>query len=73
MLASLQITGTPETCFERLKDLQALSGSLHFSGLFSFAGLPEDLAEASIRLFAQEVLPAVQKLGETETNIATTG
>ena len=62
-LAAMQIAGTPEMCFERLKEVHERAGSQHFSGLFSFAGLPENLAEGSIRLFAKEVLPEVQKLG----------
>ena len=34
---------------------------------------PETLAEASIRLFAKEVLPEVNKLGQIEPNLATAG
>lgn len=72
-LAGQQIAGTPEVCFERLKEVHERAGSQHFSGLFSFAGLPESLAEASIRLFAQEVLPEIQKVGQSEPGLATAG
>ena len=72
-LAGMQIAGTPQVCVERLKEVHERAGSQHFSGLFSFAGLPENLAEASIRLFAKEVLPEIQKLGQTEPDPATAG
>jgi alkanesulfonate monooxygenase SsuD/methylene tetrahydromethanopterin reductase-like flavin-dependent oxidoreductase (luciferase family) len=61
-LADLQIAGSPETCFEKLKEIHEVTGSQHFAGMFSFAGLPGNLAETSIRLFAREVLPEAQKL-----------
>lgn len=63
MQVSLQVVGTPERCYERLAEIQKGTGSDHFSGVFSFAGLPEDQAEESIRLFAREVMPELQKLG----------
>jgi alkanesulfonate monooxygenase SsuD/methylene tetrahydromethanopterin reductase-like flavin-dependent oxidoreductase (luciferase family) len=58
----MQIIGRPEECREKLLEVQRVSGTDHFSGVFSFAGLPPDLAERSIRLFAREVMPALQKL-----------
>ena len=60
----LQIVGSPERCFEQLSAIQRRCGTDHFSGVFSFAGLPPDRAERSIRLFAKEVLPALQNLSE---------
>ena len=72
-LAGMQIAGTPEMCFERLKEVHERAGTEHFSGLFSFAGLPEHLAEASIRLFAKEVLPEIQKVGQTDRALEAAG
>ena len=62
----LQVVGTPEECYRKLVDVQRVSGTDHFSGVFSFAGLPSALAERSIRLFAKEVMPELQKLRATE-------
>ncbi|MGH7805960.1 MAG: LLM class flavin-dependent oxidoreductase [Candidatus Binatia bacterium] len=62
----LQIIGTPEECYRKLVDVQRVSGTDHFSGVFSFAGLPRPAAERSIGLFAREVVPALQKLEPTE-------
>ena len=64
MQIALQVVGTPERCYERLLEVQRTSGTDHFSGVFHFAGMPPDLAERSIRLFAKEVMPALQKLDE---------
>jgi len=38
-------------------------GNDHFVGVFSYAGMPYDEAERNMRLFAAEVMPALQKLG----------
>jgi alkanesulfonate monooxygenase SsuD/methylene tetrahydromethanopterin reductase-like flavin-dependent oxidoreductase (luciferase family) len=59
---SLQVIGTPEQCYERIAEIHHRSGSDHFSGVFSFAGMPGADAERSIRLFAKEVLPRLQAL-----------
>src|SRR5262249_13169574 len=59
MQVPLQIVGSPERCYQQLVEVQRVSGSDHFSGVLSFAGLPPALAERSIRLFAGEVMPAL--------------
>src|SRR5438874_1928127 len=66
MQVPLQIIGSPERCYEKLVEVGNVSGTDHFSGVFSFAGLPPALAERSIRLFASEVMPELQKLRVTE-------
>lgn len=65
----LQIVGTPEECYGKLADIQQVTGTDHFSGVFSFAGLPPARAERSIRLFAREVMPELRKLGATEVAV----
>ena len=57
----LQVWGTPEQCYERIVDIQERTGAEAFTGVFSYGGMPYDLAEASLRLFAAEVMPELKK------------
>jgi alkanesulfonate monooxygenase SsuD/methylene tetrahydromethanopterin reductase-like flavin-dependent oxidoreductase (luciferase family) len=57
----LQIWGTPEQCYEKILDVQKRTGAEAFNGVFSYAGMPYDIAEASMRLFAAEVMPQLKK------------
>ena len=63
----LQVAGTPEQCYEKILDIRRRVGNDHFVGVFSYAGMPYDEAERNLRLFAGEVMPALQKLGPPET------
>ena len=47
----------------QILDIRRRVGNDHFVGVFSYAGMPYDEAERNIRLFAREVMPALQKLG----------
>ena len=58
---NLQIWGTPEQCYERILDIQRRTGAEAYTAVFSYAGMPYDLAEASMRLFAAEVMPQLRK------------
>jgi hypothetical protein len=58
---SLQVWGTPEQCFEKIVDIQKRTGAEAFTGVFSYGGMPYDVAEASLRLFASEVMPALKR------------
>jgi alkanesulfonate monooxygenase SsuD/methylene tetrahydromethanopterin reductase-like flavin-dependent oxidoreductase (luciferase family) len=58
----LQVWGTPEQCFARILDIRRRIGNEHYVGVFSYAGMPWEEAERNMRLFAREVLPALQKL-----------
>ncbi|MBM3490268.1 MAG: LLM class flavin-dependent oxidoreductase [Alphaproteobacteria bacterium] len=62
---SLQVWGTPEMCYEKIVDVSNRTGADGFVGVFSYAGMPWDLAEGSMRLFAREVLPELNKLKPT--------
>ena len=57
----LQIWGTPEQCYEKVLDIQRRTGAEAFTAVFSYAGMPYDIAEASMRLFAAEVMPELRK------------
>jgi alkanesulfonate monooxygenase SsuD/methylene tetrahydromethanopterin reductase-like flavin-dependent oxidoreductase (luciferase family) len=59
--ANLQVWGTPEQCYERILDIQRRTGTRHFVGVFSYAGMPVDEAERSMRLFARQVMPELQR------------
>ena len=59
----LQVWGTPEQCFEKIKDIQARTNCCAFNGIFSYAGMPLEIGRANQSLFAKEVLPEIKKLG----------
>jgi alkanesulfonate monooxygenase SsuD/methylene tetrahydromethanopterin reductase-like flavin-dependent oxidoreductase (luciferase family) len=58
---NLQIWGTPEQCYEKILDVQKRTGAEAYIGVFSYAGMPYDIAEANMRLFATEVMPELKK------------
>jgi len=57
----LQVCGTPRQVKEHLQTLARETGSDHFVGLFHFGGMSDEEAEGSIRLFARDVLPELQR------------
>jgi alkanesulfonate monooxygenase SsuD/methylene tetrahydromethanopterin reductase-like flavin-dependent oxidoreductase (luciferase family) len=57
----VQAYGTPERILERLAARRELIGDFDLTACFRFAGLPIDAAEASMRTFAADVLPALQR------------
>jgi alkanesulfonate monooxygenase SsuD/methylene tetrahydromethanopterin reductase-like flavin-dependent oxidoreductase (luciferase family) len=58
--SSVQVWGTPERCIEALRNIQRTTGANEFVGVFNYGDLPVDLAEKSMRLFAEKVLPVMQ-------------
>ncbi len=58
----LQVSGTPEQCYERILDIHHRTGNTHYVGVFSYAGMPYEEAERNMRLFASDVMPELQKL-----------
>jgi alkanesulfonate monooxygenase SsuD/methylene tetrahydromethanopterin reductase-like flavin-dependent oxidoreductase (luciferase family) len=58
---SIQIVGTPDDCLQQLGDLQKVTGHEHLVAEFSFGNLPHHEAEKNVRLFADRVLPALQR------------
>jgi alkanesulfonate monooxygenase SsuD/methylene tetrahydromethanopterin reductase-like flavin-dependent oxidoreductase (luciferase family) len=62
---NLQVWGTPEQCYEKILDIHARTGNSHYVGVFSYAGMPSEDAERSLRLFAAEVMPRLKKLPVT--------
>jgi len=58
---SIQIVGTSADCLEQIRELQRCTGMDHLVTEFSFGGLPHEVAEVNMRLFADRVLPVLQR------------
>ncbi len=58
------IVGSPDTVRERILHCHRELGFANFIGLLHFGTLPADLTERNIRLFASEVMPALQPVGD---------
>ncbi|MEZ5263597.1 MAG: LLM class flavin-dependent oxidoreductase [Acidimicrobiales bacterium] len=59
LFARNQVWDTPEQCIEKLRTIRATTDAAEFVGVFTYGDLPLELAERSMRLFAEEVLPAL--------------
>ncbi len=57
----IQVVGTPDECIEQVAELHRLTGLDHLVTEFSFGGMPHDEAELNMRLFADRVLPVLQR------------
>jgi alkanesulfonate monooxygenase SsuD/methylene tetrahydromethanopterin reductase-like flavin-dependent oxidoreductase (luciferase family) len=62
MYLDTQVWGTPEGCLERLGRINDIIGADHVICVMKYGGMPLDEAEASMRLFAREVLPTARGL-----------
>src|SRR2546423_10131388 len=58
---SIQIVGTPDDCVEKIGELQRLTGLDHLVTEFSFGAMPHEEAELNMRLFADKVMPVLQR------------
>lgn len=70
MFLGIQCWGTPEQTFEKIKDFTGRIGACAFNGVFSYAGMPFADAEASLKLYAKEVLPQVKRLNHAPISLA---
>ncbi len=59
--AACALIGTPDELIEKLEHIREVMGSFELHVIPSFGGLPPPQAEASLELFAEEVLPIVSK------------
>jgi len=62
---SLQVWGTPEMCYEKIKDIHEKTDCCGFTGVFSYAGMPHAMARGNMELFAREVMPQLRTLGHS--------
>jgi len=67
---ALQSWGTPEQVYDKITATAELIGSDTFIPVFRYAGMPPEEAEASMRLFAAEVLPELKKWQPSEVTAA---
>jgi alkanesulfonate monooxygenase SsuD/methylene tetrahydromethanopterin reductase-like flavin-dependent oxidoreductase (luciferase family) len=57
----IQVVGTPDDCLQQIAELQRLTGLTHLVGEFGFGGMPHEEAQLNLRLFADRVLPTLQR------------
>jgi alkanesulfonate monooxygenase SsuD/methylene tetrahydromethanopterin reductase-like flavin-dependent oxidoreductase (luciferase family) len=57
-----QVWGTPDEVVEKVQAIAEISGTEHLVVAFRYAGVPYEEAEASMRLFAGEVIPRLRKV-----------
>jgi hypothetical protein len=53
--------GTPDRILRGLEARRKMLGNFEFATSFRFGGIPYEQAEASMRLFAAEVLPTIKQ------------
>ncbi len=58
---SIQIVGTPGDCLRQDRRIAALTGMDHLVTEFSFGAMPHEEAEVNMRLFADRVMPVLQR------------
>ncbi len=59
-LADLQVWGTPDQVHDRIVDYMDKIDGAGLIGVFSYGGMPHDLAKDNIRLFSDKVLPRLK-------------
>jgi alkanesulfonate monooxygenase SsuD/methylene tetrahydromethanopterin reductase-like flavin-dependent oxidoreductase (luciferase family) len=65
------VWGTPEECIAKLEFINSMMGADEFVGVFSFGAMPVAKAEASMRLFADKVLPKVKAFKPADASVLT--
>lgn len=63
------VWGTPEACIEKLEMINSMMGADDFVAVFSYGSMPVEKAEASMRLFAEKVLPHVQTMAPADVPV----
>jgi alkanesulfonate monooxygenase SsuD/methylene tetrahydromethanopterin reductase-like flavin-dependent oxidoreductase (luciferase family) len=57
----IQIVGTPDECTQQIAQLRQYTGLDHLVCEFGYGGLPHHEAELNMRLFADRVMPVLQR------------
>jgi alkanesulfonate monooxygenase SsuD/methylene tetrahydromethanopterin reductase-like flavin-dependent oxidoreductase (luciferase family) len=57
----IQIVGTPDECVQQVAELRRLTGVDHLVTEFGYGGMPHEQAELNMRLFADRVVPVLQR------------
>jgi len=53
--------GTPDDCLQQLAELHRLTGLDHLVTEFGYGCMPHEEAELNMRLFAERVMPVLQR------------
>lgn len=65
--------GTPEQVLEKIQRIHTHCGNNGLVATFSYGGMPYEDAEASLRLFAEKVLPELKKMDVAPIEFGMTG
>ncbi len=57
----IQVVGTPDDCIQQIAELQRLTGLDHLVTEFGYGGMPHEEAQLNMRLFAERVMPVLQR------------
>ena len=57
----IQVVGTPDDCIQQVAELRRLTGLDYLVTEFGFGGMPHEDAEVNMRLFADRVVPVLQR------------
>ena len=57
----IQVVGTPDDCLQQLAELHRVTGLDHLVTEFGYGGMPHEEAELNMRLFAERVMPVLQR------------
>jgi len=57
----IQVVGTPDDCLQQLAELHRLTGLDHLVTEFGYGGMPHEQSELNMRLFADRVMPVLQR------------
>jgi hypothetical protein len=63
--------GSPDTIIKKLEAANTYLGPEEMVLIFSFGGMPRSISEASMRLFAKEILPVVQAMPQMPAPVET--
>ncbi|HUA34450.1 MAG TPA: LLM class flavin-dependent oxidoreductase [Candidatus Binataceae bacterium] len=70
MFTRTQVFGTPEKVIESLREISATMDAAEFVGFFKYGGMPLEVAQRSMKLFATKVLPHIQRDTGEQHNVA---
>ncbi len=57
----IQVVGTPDDCIQQIAELRRLTGMDHLVTEFAYGGMPHEESEVNMRLFADRVMPVLQR------------
>jgi alkanesulfonate monooxygenase SsuD/methylene tetrahydromethanopterin reductase-like flavin-dependent oxidoreductase (luciferase family) len=57
----IQVVGTPDDCIQQIGELRRLTGLDHLVAEFGYGGMPHEDAQLNMRLFAERVMPVLQR------------